>query len=386
MTYTHRTFEDTLLEGEDLIALMQGTGQKCLTLLCPLHPSNPDRSTDRLTLKHLMQQAALLIQSNWEKPIAEVLLQKLEHFQTQIDLVHTSKGLGIYISANHQRVIRYPFTVPPMVFIDLRFPVRESLWQLQISQPVYVINLSEHEIKLEVVRDGQWEPVVDSFFPFRIIDDFEYSKPVRSSSYAGHAHVKIFEKDKSELQQIRFRDAFKKTDAPLNTYLKRGAPLIIAGPDRDMSLFQQVSAFSGKVIGEVSGNYQIDHPEHYRDKVMHLIQEYRQQCMQKTVSKFLEKWGAGMARCGLSDCWRSVSAGQGLELLVERGYREPVFEDRVGVFTKDKTAKSTRWVVDAIDELMEKTIQKGGAVTLVENNMLASAQRIALILRYPANI
>lgn len=374
--------QHTLL-GEGLAELMQQSGQKGLTLLCPLHPANPDRSTDRLSLKHLAQEAALLIRSNWMGAEATLLSNQLEQNLRQLDLVHTQTGLAMYWSPTFNRVDKFSFTVPPEVHVDTRFPIRELLWEIQLSRPCYVLSLSEQAVVLYEVRDGEWIEVRDLYFPHRIVDDFEYSKPARSSSYAGHAHVKMFERDKLEMQHLRLQEELQRADAALTVYLMHQEPLIIAGADRDMALYMQSSRHSDQVIGQVSGNYQVAHMEMFRDKVSHVIRDHYRSEMQNAVSDFFEKWGTGMARCGMVDCWNAVEAGQGLKLLVERGYRTPLYRSPSGQFSTESQTPGSVFMPDAVDELMERTIRKGGAVKLIDNNLLATAQRVALILRYP---
>jgi hypothetical protein len=70
-------------------------------------------------------------------------------------------------------------------------------------------------------------------------------------------------------------------------------------------------------------------------------------------------------------------------LLVERGFREGLFRSPAGTFSIEKSSNESVWYPDVLDALMHLTIEKGGDVRLVENNSLGSAQRVALILRYP---
>lgn len=370
------------LPEEGLTELMQQTGQKGLTLLCPLHPANPNRSTDRLTLKHLAQEAAILLNEQWPKPEAEVMTQRLEQILDQLDLVHTEQAFALYLNPSYQRVEKFHFAVPPIVSVDTRFPIREMLWRGQLSIVYYVLSLSEHEMSLYEVRGDDWTEIRDHFFPHRIRDDYEYAKPVRASSYAGNAHVKMFERDKLEMQHLRLQEAYDQADEPLMPYFLHGEPLIIAGADRDLAIFRQSSRFADQVIGQVSGNYQIGHVELFRDKVNRLIHDHARASMDTAVSDFFEKWGMGMAKCGLTDCWEAVEAGQGLTLLVERGYRAPMYRSPSGQFSIQEETPGSVYLPDALDALMERTIQKGGRVLLIDNNLLATAQRVALILRY----
>lgn len=369
--------------AEDLRQLMQQSGQKGLTLLCPLHPANPDRSTDRLTLKHLAQDANKLIQRHWSKSEAQTMTQLLEQSLDQLDLVHVPKAVGIYLNPTFHRVEQFHFSVPPEVIVDSRFPVRESLWRNQLAAIYYVLSLSEKALVLYEVSNGDWTEVQDHFFPHQFRDEFEYATPVRSSSYAGSAHVKMYERDKLEMQHLRLEEEFNLTDEPLTPYLLHGEQFVLAGADRDLALFRHVSRHADRIIGQISGNYQAGHQEMFRDKVHHLIQDHAQAKMNAAITDFFEKWGSGLARCGLADCWHAVEAGQGLKLLVERGYRTSSYRSPSGQFSESDQTFGSVFMPDAVDELMERTIRKGGHVLLVDNNTLSTAQRVGLILRYP---
>ena len=101
------------------------------------------------------------------------------------------------------------------------------------------------------------EEIKDENFPKEIIDGFQYSKPSQSSSNAGYAHVKGFEKDKSEVQHIRLKKLFNVTDKCLVKYLTtKETLLLLCGPERDISLFNSVTNHLDNVAGSIANNQQ----------------------------------------------------------------------------------------------------------------------------------
>jgi hypothetical protein len=75
--------------------------------------------------------------------------------------------------------------------------------------------------------------------------------------------------------------------------------------------------------------------------------------------------------------------GRGDTLLVEQDFHYPATVDETGlILTPAEDAAAPGVIDDAVDEVIEDVMMKGGSVVFVDNGALAQHQRIALILRY----
>ena len=85
----------------------------------------------------------------------------------------------------------------------------------------------------------------------------------------------------------------------------------------------------------------------------------------------------------VGEAWRKANEGRGKLLLVERDFHQPGRLDASGLLllpADDPTAQDV--IPDAVDEVIETVLNKGGEVVFVENGQLDAYQRIALVLRY----
>ncbi len=89
-------------------------------------------------------------------------------------------------------------------------------------------------------------------------------------------------------------------------------------------------------------------------------------------------WFPPSARLGAWPIW-----GRGKLLLVEQDYHAPGRLAETGLLLLPAADPNAPDVMsDAVDEVIEMVLSKGGEVVFVENGQLAPHQRIALVLRY----
>jgi hypothetical protein len=214
-------------------------------------------------------------------------------------------------------------------------------------------------------------------------DQYEYSPPSRSSSYAGHAHVKSFERDEELVHQERNKKHFKNIDAIVRKYNDLHSTIIVIGESRITNAFCKTSTLPPSQLIRVDKD-----PSHLTaSEIASLSWESTQENsikeQQKKIEWLKESFGTGHVRMGVQACWRAAQEGNCRILLVEKQFYQPGFltKDPYYLFLKPPT-ESHQVIADAVDELMELVIEKKGEVLLMEPGMLSTENNIALITRY----
>jgi hypothetical protein len=93
--------------------------------------------------------------------------------------------------------------------------------------------------------------------------------------------------------------------------------------------------------------------------------------------------GLQRAASTLGEVWHLARLGRGKVLVVEEGYHRPARLnewEQLDLNVEDPTAPGV--LDDAVDEVIETVLAKGGEVVFVEDGELAFHDRISLILRY----
>lgn len=371
------------ITSDDISTLREGKGNICISVIVPTHPFSPERKSDKTEVNKVLNKAKQLLHNKYPEAEIKTLLQRMDELLETIDFTHSKEGLGLYISSTVKLSVQFPFPVQEKVMVNDNFELRELMYKASYAEPYYNLLLNEQGGRL---FKGSWNKlfeIKDDHFPMTYSDDYEYSKPVRSSSYAGYAHVKNYEKDKSELETIRLRDFLRKLDTALDTYLVNDMPLIVLGVKKELSLFTEVSNHTSNIIHKIAGSYGHHNEKQLADIAWPFMRLHLENELKALVNEFEEKVGEGLGLSGVQDIWTAACEGRAFKLLVEKDYRQPAFlagnEYHLYLHPPQKT---TRVLPDAVDEIIETVLEKKGYVYFVDNGTLKDHHRIALISRY----
>jgi hypothetical protein len=371
------------LIGESLLTLQNEKGNICISVIIPTHRISPDRRSDQLNAKRAIEKAEQLLKMKYAQNIVSPLMKKLNELFLQIDFDHNEDGLGLFVSSNVQFQFSFPFRVEEKIVVGNSFEIRDVLYKVNYSDPYYVLLLTEHGAHLFY---GSWnvlDEIKDKHFPMEYEDEYAYNPPSRSTSSAGQAHVKSFEKDKSELEKIRFKNFFHKVDNILNGYLLNKEPLILLGTEKLLALFENASTHEKHFAGKITGSYSYLNLKQLSDLVSPVLYGYLQNKRTKLIEEFIEKGGQHLGTSGIQDIWSAAMEGKAFKLLVEKDYRCPGFLDENDYHLYLRPPQKPHKVLaDAVDDLIELVLEKDGQVYFVDNDLLKAYGRIALITRY----
>ena len=371
------------LSAKNLLLLRSARGNICVSIIIPTHRTSPDRRIDKPEVENAIGRAKQLLQFRHPEKDIKPLLQSLDDQLKKIDFMHNAEGLGIYVSSEIKLLLHFSFPVKEKIMVDDNFEIRDLLYKINYDQPYYVLMLTEKVAKL---FEGSWNDLFEikgDHWPLKYEDDYAYSKPARSSSFAGHSHVKIFEKDKTELEHIRLKNFFREVDKKLSDYLINNTPLIILAPERESSLFEKVSRHRKNIIQKIQGSYGHNNLKSISDIVWPAMYEHLQAERKQLINEFKEMIGEHRGVSGIQDVWEAARERKAFKLLVEKDYRCPGFvtENDYKLYLRPPKA-SHKTLPDAVDELVETVLQKNGKVYFTDNDWLKDYGRIALITRY----
>lgn len=117
----------------------------------------------------------------------------------------------------------------------------------------YILSLSQKRAALFRFHGTTTEEIQDEVFPMMTVDEYEYAKSSRGTSY-GYA-LKGFEKDKSFVKKERFLHFLRTVNEKLKPYLTDVSALILAGTNEDRNTFRKVSDYNSMIRSEISGSF-----------------------------------------------------------------------------------------------------------------------------------
>ena len=366
MSHTTRlqsTFDTDNVISSEIKEMVKEKGNTCISIVIPTHRLGQDRQGDSKEI-----QKAILAAKESVSIQSRDSLFGIEDLVEQIDFNRNKDGIGVFVSPHIKKLVKFPFPVSKKIIVNKLFHLHDLLYLENYSATYYLLDISKKENRLFRGAMDQLEEIRDENFPREITEEYEYNKPSPSSSSAGYAHVKGFEKDKTEVQQIRLKSVFHDLDKSLVKYLvTKEVPLILCGPERDISLFKSVTNHLDNIAASITDNQQRSSMHDKEISAWLQIKAFIDRQKLKLIDEFKEKVGAGLAVYGIEEVWKAANEGKGLKMLVEKDYNRSEF-----VMQEE----------DAVNEIMMTVLEKNGKVIIVEKDALRDYKRIALITRY----
>jgi hypothetical protein len=361
------------MNRKDIQLLNALRGYPAVSILLPTHRSAPDNRQDPIRVKNLVRQASERLLGEFSRREVEPLQARLEGLAQDVDYRHMLDGLALFANRDQAYSFTVPFPLEERVVIDETFATRDLVFALNRSTRYWALALSEQHTRLfEGLRDALTEVAVAPF-PMKM------EGPGGTEALPGARGVEKM----TYLEELR-RQYFRRVDAALKPWLASDPlPLVVAGVERHLSLFSEVTAHGPAVAATVAGNHDRMTPHEVAKAVWPAMEASVAQRRAVQLQHLEAAASARNAVSGIGEVWRAAREGRGDLLLVEAGFRFPAVVDESGLALSpaaDRAAPGT--IDDAVDEVIEMVLDKGGRVVFADDGTLASHQRIAMVLRY----
>jgi hypothetical protein len=358
-----------MITRQDLQQLQSLTSVPALSILLPTHRTSPDNKQDPIRVKNLVDEAVTRLAAEFSQRELDPLFKQLDDLTSQIDYPHTLDGLALYVSHDFGKLYNLPFSVPARVVIDQTFATRDLVYGMHRALRYWVVLLSQASTRLFAGTGETLEEVHDRNFPAQMTGP-------------GGTTALPFEADSSYLDD-RHRRFFQQVDSHLAEYIKHDpVPLVVGGVDRQISFFREVSAHAPLIAGTLTGNFDRATIPEITPDVWSIIQSVRETARADALQELEQAMGAQRVVSTIEEVWRLAHEGRGKLLLFEKNYHVPAIVEPNGNLKLVDQPGGTEVMDDAVDEIIEAVLAKGGSTAIVDDGALAAQQQIALILRY----
>jgi hypothetical protein len=357
----------------DIQRLQAARGYPAVSILMPTHRTAPENQQDPIRLKNLINRATDRLLGEFQRRELEPIFTRLDGIVGEIDFRRTLDGLAVFV--NHDTSLWYQLPLPlrERVVIDETFATRDLVHAMNRSPRYWVLALSEQPTRLyEGLRDDLVE-VTNGGFPLTHGGPGGESKlpggvGVRTSAYRDEYHRKFFRDVDAALGKVL-------ADDPL--------PVALVGVDRYLAFFNEVSRNKGAVVTALTGSHDTT-PAHELAKLVWPLVEANLVAQRKLGLQELEAAvSTHRYASGINEVWYAAHEGRGSTLIVEEGFHYPARLDQAGrQLTPADDPEAPGVIDDAVDELIEMVMAKGGRVVFEDDGTLERYERIAMILRY----
>lgn len=361
------------MNRRDIRLLQQIRGYPALTITLPTHRTTPDNSQDPIRLKNLTTEAVNRLLSEFTKREITAVATRLEELVRTIDFRYTLDGLALFVNADFGRAFSLPVTLKERVVVDETFATRDLVFAMNRSPRYWVLALSEKPTRLfEAMRDSLNE-ITEGGFPMT------HEGPGGEAPLPGGRGV-----SKSAYRDDQHRQFFREVDATFKQFaVDDPLPLAVAGVDRYLSFFNEVSSHKDSIVTTLTGSHDKTPPHELGKLVWPLVSASLGERRRQALADLEKAVGERKYVSTIGEVWRLAREGRGRLLLVEEDYHCPARVDDSGMHIIPVDDPTEPGVIDdAVDEVIETVLNKQGKVVFVDNDSLKLHQRVALILRY----
>ncbi len=364
--------------------LIQYKGKPCLTVIIPTTGYSAMRFLNKGIIKKNLNKARTLLSHRKEVTPGDMskVNMNFERLAVGIDTKKLGKGVGIFVSPDVAEILYFPFDVHEMISMADSFETRNLFYYREFSSSFYVLMLAKNKINLYRSQHNELKELMDSNFPALYVDDHQYAKPSRGTSFG--ENMKSYEKDKLGLAKERMHIFFKETDRFLHKYLKNQDLIILCGPAEETSAFMRVTEHRDLVAGTLAVSHHRTFSSEMISKFHQTIFNFKIGKQDMVIRKLDEDFGDHRVVEGLEEVWKAAHDGKGLLLAVEKDYRRKAYfkrNDEHNIHTFPPNGEY-QVVADAVDNLIQTVREKRGKIVFVENEGLKKYHHIAMVLRY----
>jgi len=360
------------MDFTDLRTLQAYNGYPAVSILLSTHRTHPDNQHDVVLLKTLVSKAKERLLSEFTARDIQPILQKIDTLVDAISPEHNLDGMAIFVNREFGERYDLPFPVEERVVIDPTFATRDLVFAFNRSPRYRVLTLSEKPTRLfEGVREDLTE-IKDHGFPMTQI------RPGGATKLPGGVGVNI-----SAVRDEMHRHFFRDVDTALQTLqADHPLPVVLVGVEDYIAFYHEVAP-NADIVATLNGSYDVI-SAHELGKLVWSTAQVGFAKRRKAAFDTLEPAvGAKKFAGGIQEVWFTANEGRGSLLLVEEGYHYParLSENGTSLLPADDPNASDV-MEDAVDEIVEIVMTKGGRVVFAEPGSLAAHQQIAMVLRY----
>lgn len=361
------------MNRHDVMMLQQMSGYPSLTITLPTHRTSPDNRQDPIRVKNLISQAASRLLEEFSKREVEPLLTRLDQLAAGIDYRYTLDGLAMFATRDFAVMYQLPFTLKEKVVVDETFFTRDLVFAMNRTPRYWTLALSEQPTRFYEGTNEDMIEIRGEGFP--MIFEGQGGEQLKPGGFGG---------PDSGLRDIKKSQFFREVDQALKPFMVDDSlPLAVVGVDRNLSFFREVTGFNSEIVATLRGSHDSTSPHELHKLVWPLVEAALAERREGAFAELDQAVGAQRVVSSMDAVWRMAQEGRGDLLLVEEDFHFPATVDESGQhLTAAADATAPGVIDDAVDDIIETVLAKGGRVVFVDNDRLTDYQRIGLILRY----
>lgn len=359
-----------MLSRSELKSLQAHREYPSVSILAPTHRTAPDNKRDPIKVKNLVTKAIDRLHDEYKKREVAEVVDRLKKLVKDVDWKYALDGLALFASRTTSMAVTLPFKPRPRAIVDETFATRDLAYALNRAVAYRVLVLG-HQARLF----DAWTTVLEEHtakpFPLR------HTGPGGAAKLPGGPGVNPL-----AVRDEGMRQFFRTVDQAVAAVQRDNRlSLIVAGVDRNLAFFKEVTGPNADILGMLAGNHEKTPPDKLGKLVWPIFDVAMTTRRTEALVQLDSAVGVQRHNSGIDQVWRAASQGQVKTLLVEKDFKYPADLNAAGDRLMPYTGKGPAALDDAVDEVIERVMESGGEVYFYPPGDLDTHQSIAAVLR-----
>lgn len=350
---------------EQVLRLQSAQGYPAVSLLLSTTPSGRMPSLEADRLRALERSAEQRLQDEELDPVvASNLITELRRLVERAIAAPTDRATAVFAGPGTSALLSLPVSVHDRAVIDPSFATRDLVRALHRTPRHVVLLLSSKDARLLDGVGGALRPAPGRAFP---VTRTEIERRNPSKDSLATADLEAF---------------LREVDRGLAAYLRvHPAPVVLVGPEKVLAAYQRVGKI-GRIAGSVTGSLPNASMADLAERTRPVIEDYLRSRESEAVALLDRRTGEQRVASGMAAVWLAARRERVEMLAVEEDFFFPARLSEDGEqLVRARDVEHPDVLDDAVDELIELVLERGGWVALVENGALAQHDQVALTLR-----
>ena len=386
-----------IINRQKIAELSREYGEALVSIYLPTHRVGKEMQQDPIRFKNLITEAQdRLVFLGLRKPDIDKLLEPAYKLQLDSDFwQHQSDGLVLFLAFNFFRYYRLPISFETLLVVADRFHLKPLIPLLSKNGHFFVLALSQKNIRLLEgslfnIDELDLDDVPSSLRAALWFDDPEKQLQYHTGSISPRGvgarpaifHGQGVNEQDNKIDLLRY---FQHVDKGLmETLGDEESPLILAGVDYLLPIYQQANSYPYLVEQAIEGNPDERSAEDLHQDALRIVKPIFDADQQQAIERYSELSGSGseLASDHLASIIPAAHNGRVETLFVRLGeQRWGRFDDRKNLL--EQHAESVPGDQDLLDLVAIQTLSNGGNVFALELEGMPAESPIAAVFRYP---
>ena len=363
----------------------------CVSIYMPAEKAGAETRKNPIRFKNLLREAEDKIEHLSEStPELNDSIESAKAYIENYDFwQHQDYGLAFFINQDGVKYYRLPYSFEESIHVSDRFYLKPLLPVLTNDSKFYLLALSQNQVRFFLGSHYTINEIkLPEGVPSSLAVALKYDDPEKQQQYHsgdGGGTTPIYHgqgvgttDNKDEIKRF-----FHQIDnALVATFQQERTPLILAGVEFLLPIYQEVNSYNNLLEEGVTGNPENVSAEDLHSSAWSIIEPHLTAAKKSAMDKYHSLSGTGEATSKLESIVAGAANGQIDTLFVaDDALCYGSFDRQTNKVEID--SEKTEDNIDLIDFAVTQTYLQSGNVYVVERSQLPDATLAIAILRYP---